>query len=162
MPQRVYVKGKKTHAKGESFKKDSVGTEKERYQVSVDLISLKTLKDYDTFGWAGEFYFKVDGDKAFKARWPNKGEIKLQRNQEFTAKSDMSLWSEFRTVKTGEKSTIKLTVYLREMDHLKKDQLIAKETFEIKLPQKTSYIILQDKKEQTKAKLRIMSVKTRY
>lgn len=126
------------------------------------MISLKTLKDYDIAGWAGEFYFKVDGDKTFKARWPNLGVVKLQKNQEFTAKSDMSIWSEFRTVRTGVSKVVKLTVYLREQDHLKKDQLIAKQTFEVKLPQKTEYIILQDKNEQTKAKLRIMSVKTRY
>ena len=29
MPRRMYVKGKKTHAKGESFTQDSVGKEKE-------------------------------------------------------------------------------------------------------------------------------------
>lgn len=125
-------------------------------------MSLKTLKDYDTLGRVGEFYFKIDGDKAFKARWPDKGVIKLQKNQEFTSKSDMSLWSEFRTVRTGQEKTVKLTVYLREQDHLKKDTEIAKQTFEIKLPNPTEYIILQDKDEKTKAKLQIMSVKTRY
>ena len=46
-------------------------------------MSLKTLKDYDIMGWRGEFYFKIDGPKTFKARWPNKGFMKLQRNQEF-------------------------------------------------------------------------------
>ena len=62
-------------------------------------MSLKTLKDYDIFGWRGEFYFKVDGPKVFKARFPNKGTIKLQKNQEFTSRADMSLWSQFKTVK---------------------------------------------------------------
>ena len=37
-------------------------------------------------GWRGEFYFKVDGPKVFKARFPNKGTIKLQKNQEFTSR----------------------------------------------------------------------------
>ena len=102
MSKRVYVKGAKTHAKGESFKAD----ERERFQVSIDLMSLKTLKDYDIMGWRGEFYFKVDGEKALKTRFPDVGTIKLQRNEEFTSKSDMNLYTQFKTLSTGEKNTI--------------------------------------------------------
>ncbi|MFX0034020.1 MAG: hypothetical protein ACFE9I_00090 [Candidatus Hermodarchaeota archaeon] len=125
-------------------------------------MSLKTLKDYDIMGWRGEFYFKVDGPKVFKARFPNKGTIKLQKNQEFTSRADMSLWSEFKTVRTGETAIEKLKVILREKDHLKKDEKIAEQEFEIKLPSKTQYVILQDEKENTKAKLRIQATRTRY
>ena len=125
-------------------------------------MSLKTLKDYDIMGWRGEFYFKVDGPKVFKARWPNKGTIKLQRNQEFTSKADMSLWSEFKTVRVGKPCVEKVKVILRERDHMKKDETIAEQEFEIKLPSKTEYIILQDEKENTKAKLRIQATRTRY
>ncbi|GAG21006.1 unnamed protein product, partial [marine sediment metagenome] len=46
--RRIYVKGKKTHAKGETFKQDNVGEEKERFLISLDLMSLKTRKDYDS------------------------------------------------------------------------------------------------------------------
>ncbi len=162
MPQRVYVKGKKTHAAGENFSQTNAGTEKERFQVSLDLMSLKTLKDYDIAGRVGEFYFKVDGDKAFKARWPDKGVIKLQKNQEFISKADMSIWSEFKTVRVGTEKMVNLTVELREQDHLKKDQIVAKQEIQIKLPMATEYIIVQDKDEKTKAKLRIQSSKTRY
>jgi hypothetical protein len=162
MPQRVYVKGKKTHAKGERFTQDNVGKEKERFQVNVDLMSLKTLKDYDALGWVGEFYFRVDGDKLLKSRFPHKGVIKLQKNQEFLSKADMTIWSEFKTVRKGKPLVVKLKLILREKDHLKKDQTIAEQNIEIKLPQKTSYIILQDKEEKTKAKLRIQSTRTRY
>ncbi|MHA1195233.1 MAG: hypothetical protein ACTSRH_11725 [Promethearchaeota archaeon] len=125
-------------------------------------MSLKTLKDYDIFGWVGEFYFKIDGEKMFKARFPNKGVIKLQRNQMFTSKADMSLWTQFKTIRAGEEATVKVRVILRERDHLKKDSTIAEEEYEIKLPQKTQYVILQDEKEQTKAKLRIQATRTRY
>jgi len=125
-------------------------------------MSLKTLKDYDIFGWRGEFYFKVDGPKMFKARWPNKGTLKLQRNQEFTSKADMSLWSQFKTVHVNDPAVQKVKVILREKDHLKKDEVVAEQEFEIKLPSKTEYVILQDSKEQTKAKLRIQSTRTRY
>ena len=162
MGQRVYVKGKKTHAKGETFTQDNVGKEKERFQISVDLMSLKTLKDYDTFGRVGEFYLRVDGDKMLKSRFPHKGVIKLQRNQTFTSKADMNIWSEFKTIRTGANASVKLDLILREKDHLKKDQQIAKQTIEVKLPHQTEYIILQDKDEQTKAKLRVQATKTRY
>jgi hypothetical protein len=162
MGQRVYVKGKKTHAKGESFKQDSVGKEKERFHVSIDLMSLKTLTDYDSFGRVGEFYLRVDGAKTLKSRFPHKGEIKLQKNQTFTSKADMNIWSEFKTVRKGKANIVKLTLLLREKDHLKKDQQIAKQEIEIKLPSTTQYIILQDADEQTKAKLRIQATRTRY
>ncbi|MHA1457937.1 MAG: hypothetical protein ACTSR5_18525 [Promethearchaeota archaeon] len=55
-----------------------------------------------------------------------------------------------------------MKVILREKDPLKKDQEIASEEYEIRLPQKTAYVILQDKKERTKAKLRIQATRTRY
>lgn len=125
-------------------------------------MSLKTLKDYDIFGWRGEFYFKVDGPKIFKARFPNKGTIKLQKNQEFTSRADMSLWSQFKTVRAEDPAVEKIKVILREQDHLKKDESIAEQEFEIKLPSKTQYVILQDEKENTKAKLRIQATRTRY
>jgi hypothetical protein len=125
-------------------------------------MSLKTLKDYDIFGWRGEFYFKVDGPKVFKARFPNKGTIKLQRNQEFTSRADMSLWSQFKTVRADKPAIEHITVILRERDALKKDHTVASQEFEIKLPSKTKYVILQDDKENTKAKLRIQASRTRY
>jgi len=162
MGRRVYVKGKKTHAKGQTFKQDNVGKEKERFHVSVDLISLKTLKDYDSLGRVGEFYLRIDGDKMLKSRYPHKGVLKLQRNQEFTSRADMTIWSEFKTVRKGKPLVVNLDLILREKDHLKKDQKVAEQKIEIKLPQKTSYVILQDKDEKTKAKLRIQSTRTRY
>ena len=162
MARRVYVKGKKTHAKGQTFTQDNVGKEKERFQVSVDLMSLKTLQDYDALGRVGEFYLRVDGDKMLKSMYPHKGVIKLAKNQTFTSKADMTIWSEFKTVRKGKTLVVKLDIILREKDHLKKDQKIAEQKIEIKLPQKTSYIILQDKEEKTKAKLRIQSTRTRY
>ncbi|MFW9773495.1 MAG: hypothetical protein ACFFBY_04450 [Promethearchaeota archaeon] len=125
-------------------------------------MSLKTLKDYDILGWRGEFYFKIDGPKLFKARWPNKGTIKLQRNQEFTSKADMSLWSQFKTVRADKPTTEKIKVILRERDDLKKDHTVTEQEFEIKLPFPTQYVILQDEKENTKAKLRIQATRTRY
>ncbi|MHA2339633.1 MAG: hypothetical protein ACXACX_20190 [Candidatus Hodarchaeales archaeon] len=102
-------------------------------------MSLKTRKDYDAFGRVGEFYFKIDGPKTFKARFPNKGVIKLQKNQSFTSKADLSLWSQFKTVRRNEEVVENIKVIIREMDHLKKDQTVAEQNIEIKLPQQTDY-----------------------
>ena len=162
MSRRYYAKGKKTYAKDQSFEQDQLGKEKERYLISIDLMSLKTLKDYDIMGWRGEFYFKADGPKVFKSRFPNKGTIKLQRNQNFTSKADMNIWSQFKTVKVGREAVERITIILREQDHLKKDSTIAKEEYVINLPSKTRYVVLQDSKEETKAKLRIQASRTRY
>ncbi|TXT62311.1 MAG: hypothetical protein BAJALOKI3v1_620012 [Promethearchaeota archaeon] len=159
---RYIRKGKKTHAKDENFDQDNVGEEKERFQVSIDLISLKTLTDED-IGFTGEFYFKTDGPgNVFKSRFPHSGEIKLAKNQTFTSKADMNVWSQFETIRRGEDSSITVKVELREKDPLIKDEVIAEQEITIDLPQKTKYIILQDKDEQTKAKLRIQSTRTRY
>ena len=162
MSRRYYAKGKKTYAKDQSFEQDQLGKEKERYLISIDLMSLKTLKDYDILGWRGEFYFKADGPKIFKSRFPNKGTIKLQRNQNFTSKADMNIWSQFKTVKVGREAVERVKIILREQDHLKKDSTIAEEEYVIDLPSKTRYVVLQDSKEETKAKLRIQASRTRY
>ncbi len=160
--RRIYVKGKKTHAKGETFTQDNVGEEKERFLISLDLMSLKTRKDYDVFGRVGEFYFKIDGPKTFKARFPNKGVIKLQKNQIFTSKADLSLWSQFKTVRRGEEVVEHIKVIIREMDHMKKDQTVAEQDIEINLPQQTQYLIVQDADENIKAKIRVQATRTRY
>ncbi|MHA1320680.1 MAG: hypothetical protein ACTSQ1_12840 [Promethearchaeota archaeon] len=162
MSRRYYAKGKKTYAKDQNFEQDQLGKEKERYLISIDLMSLKTLRDYDILGWRGEFYFKADGPKVFKSRFPNKGTIKLQRNQNFTSKADMNIWSQFKTVKVGRKAVERITIILREQDHLKKDTTIAEEEYIINLPSKTRYVVLQDSNEETKAKLRIQASRTRY
>ncbi|MHA1478931.1 MAG: hypothetical protein ACTSPU_12110 [Promethearchaeota archaeon] len=162
MSRRYYAKGKKTYAKDQNFEQDQLGKEKERYLISIDLMSLKTLKDFDILGWRGEFYFKADGPKVFKSRFPNKGTIKLQKNQTFTSKADMNIWSQFKTVKVGREAVERVTILLREQDHLKKDSTIAEEEYVINLPSKTAYVTLQDSKEEIKAKLRIQASRTRY
>jgi len=45
---------------------------------------------------------------------------------------------------------------------MKKDQEVASYEFSVDLTQKTEYVILQDEKENTKAKLRIQATRTRY
>ena len=74
----------------------------------------------------------------------------------------MNIWSQFKTVKVGREAVERITIILREQDHLKKDSTIAEEEYIINLPSKTQYVILQNSKEETKAKLRIQASRTRY
>ena len=74
----------------------------------------------------------------------------------------MSLWSQFKTVHVDDPAVQKIKVILRERDHLKKDHTVCEQEFEIKLPFPTQYVVLQDKQENTKAKLRIQATRTRY
>ncbi len=48
------------------------------------------------------------------------------------------------------------------MDHLKKDQTVAEQDIEIKLPQQTQYLVVQDADENIKAKIRVQATRTRY
>ncbi|MHA1734431.1 MAG: hypothetical protein ACTSU5_21030 [Promethearchaeota archaeon] len=152
----VRVGYKKTHAKGQNFE-----VEKDRYKIHVQLVSLKTLADYD-IDWHGEFYFKVKGDPIHKRRVPDIGEIKLAKNQEFIPKPAVTLWNEHLTLREGDDRTRTIKVSMRERDVAKVDKRIASQEFTIKLPQKTQYVILQDDKEQTKAKLKISASRSRF
>lgn len=152
----VRVGYKKTHAKGESFE-----AERDRYKVDVSLVSLKTIADYDV-DWHGEFYFKVKGDPIHKRRVPDMGEIKLAKNEEFVPRGGITLWNEHLTLHEGDVQERTIKISMRERDIAKVDKRVAKGEFTLKLPQKTEYVILQDKKEQTKAKIKISSARTRY
>ena len=48
------------------------------------------------------------------------------------------------------------------MHYLMKSFTIAEEEYVINLPSKTQYVVLQDSKKETKAKLRIQASRTRY
>ena len=84
------------------------------------------------------------------------------RSLYFGCNAGIYIWSQFKTVRVGKPAIEKIKVILRERDHLKKDETIAELELEIKLPSKTQYVILQDEKERTKAKLRIQATRTRY
>ena len=160
MSPRRYVKtSKNTHAEGENFSEEL--ERKGRYMVGISLVSIKTIGKHDV-DRTSEFYFKADAGEARKSRIPNKGCIELRMNQEFIAKSDQfTIWSEFIQFKDGDEKVVRVKVQLRDNDPLIDDRL-AEENFEIKCPSKTEYVILQDKKGITKAKLKIFAKKTRF
>ncbi len=152
----MYRIGYDTHAKGETFEYEH----KERYYVNVSLLSLKSLRDYD-IGRGGEFYFKVER-KWHERRVPDRGEIWLMENQVFTARQDFTLWTEFIELDEGDSKEIELDIELYERDPIKWD----KKVFDVKLPirlgEQTKYLILEDDDKQTKAKIKVSALRTRF
>ena len=160
MPIRPVKRVIDTSAKGQNFKKEDELYE--RFMVGVSLISLKTIGKHDLVNRTNEFYFKADGGKAVKSRTPDIGTINLRENQVFEARSDQfTIWSEFAQFRQNEEKVVNVTVELREQD-VGRDDRLGKEQLTIKCPQKTDYMILQDKKGETKAKLKIYAKETRY
>lgn len=156
MGRRVYVKGKKTHAKGETFEIEK----KNRYYIGISLLSLKTLEDYD-IGKGGEFYFKSKREGKTR-RTPDRGEITLMENQVFTARQDFTLWTEFLELKQGDEKKIELEIELFERDVLKIDKKIFDEKVPLNLGSQSKYIILEGKDKKTKTKLKISTPLTRF
>lgn len=160
MTPRRYVKTyKNTHAEGESFSEEL--ERKGRYMVGISLVSIKTIGKHD-LDRTSEFYFRANAEGARRTRIPNKGYIELRINQEFIARSDQfTIWSEFVQFKDGDEKVVNINVQLRDNDPLIDDRL-AERDFTIKCPSKTQYVILQDDKGVTKAKLKIFAKKTRF
>lgn len=162
MGRRIYVKGKKTHAKGQSFKQEQKAR-KERYYINIGLVSIKTLADYD-LDWTGEFYFKTGSRPWYDIRTPSRGTIEIQKNESFEpGQNEISLYTEFIHLHTGDKKIKKIPITLYERDMLKKDKKVAHMDLEVNLSaNKSEYIIFQDKKQQTKVKLKVFSGRTRW
>ncbi|MHA1734430.1 MAG: hypothetical protein ACTSU5_21025 [Promethearchaeota archaeon] len=169
MAKKRAVRRKTTHkmvhvgpdrrAEGESFA--DVREKPGRFFVSVSLVNLRTVKVYDIIDRTSDFYFKVDGGKAWKSRVPNKGTFQLRENQDLRMeKNQLTLWSELVKFDEDDEKVVQVRVQLREQDPARKDKTLAEETYEIKCPMRTKYVILQTPDEKTKAKLRLYAAKT--
>ncbi|MHA1309819.1 MAG: hypothetical protein ACTSWR_05730 [Candidatus Helarchaeota archaeon] len=158
MPRRQVVIGRKTHAKGETFELEK----KDRYFLNVSLMSLKTRRDYD-IGRGGEFFFRVHRKGELRGRRsPDHGQIELMENQVFEARQDFTLWTEFIRLKQGDPKEVNLHIKLFEHDLIKNEKIID-EHIAIKLGMaQAKYLVIEDKKGNTKAKLKITSARTRF
>ncbi|HUX98749.1 MAG TPA: hypothetical protein VMV49_04290 [Candidatus Deferrimicrobium sp.] len=156
MGRRLYKMGVDKYAKGQSFELEK----KDRYYINIALESLKTLKDYD-IGRGGEFYFKVRRTTTQRRRVPDRGEIRLMENQDFSPRQDFTLWTEFIELKQGDSKDLELDVALYERD-IGVDDKIFKETLQIRLGSETDYKILENENKSTKAKIRVSAGRTRY
>lgn len=151
---------KKIGAKGQDFKQ---GKLIDHYFINIGLVSIRTIRDYDIASWTAEFYFRT-GKQPAVSRTPNKGTIQLEKNESFEPRdNDLSLYSEFVKIKAGQSLKKVIKVKLFERDHLKKDQKIIDADVEVNLvSNKSTYVIIQDKNEYTKVKLRVYGGRTRY
>jgi hypothetical protein len=156
MGRRLIKMGVDKYAKGQSFELEK----KDSYYINIGLESIKTLKDYD-IGRGGEFYFKVWRSTMHRRRVPDRGEIRLMENQDFSPRQDFTLWTEFIELKQGESKDIELDVVLYERD-IGIDDKIFKEKIKIRLGSETNYVILENEKKSTKAKVRVSAGRTRY
>ena len=147
-------------AKNQDFKQSKLI---DHYFINIGLVSIRTLRDYDIASWTAEFYFRT-GKQPYVSRTPNKGTIQLEKNESFEPRdNDISIFTEFIKLHEGDsmKRTIKVKLY--ERDLLKKDDKIIDADVEVNLASnKSEYVIIQDKNEHTKVKLRIFAGRTRY
>ncbi|MHA1379523.1 MAG: hypothetical protein ACTSRG_14210 [Candidatus Helarchaeota archaeon] len=158
-PRRYYAKQKKTYAKGQDFEL----RRKDRYLINVSLVSIKTRKDYDIASKTGEFYLKI-GEGIRYVRAPNKGYIQIHEYDTFdTGQSDFSLYTEFLTLKRGDKKEREVRIRLFERDVGKKDDLVFDKKIKVKLlTSDTKYLILEDDDKKTKVKIKVRAAKTKF
>ncbi|NHI92507.1 MAG: hypothetical protein EAX96_08380 [Candidatus Lokiarchaeota archaeon] len=151
---------KKIGAKDQDFKQAKLI---DHYFINIGLVSIRTIRDYDLASWTAEFYFRT-GKQPYVSRIPNKGVIQLEKNESFEPRdNDISLFTEFVKLRSGDDMKRTIKVKLFERDLLKKDQKIIDADVEVNLASnKSEYMIIQDKNEYTKVKLRVFAGRTRY
>jgi len=149
--KKVY---KDTYARGQRDKKEF----QDRYQILIELVSVKVLEDRDLFGNESELYFKV-GSRVpdHRQRTPNKGTINIEKNETFTPTEGLTLYCEFRDAPDRGVAEIPFDLY--ERDPGKDDDHII--DTKISIPLGTSdYRVLTEKS--VKVKIKISGLETRY
>lgn len=158
MARRVYVKGKKTYAKGQAPDL----SKSNRYQNIISLMSIRVedVHEANPMDRTGEFYFEMGGKGIGKHdyRIPFEGEINIKENMTYSAKQDFTLWISFVKSKDSGK-TIPIPIKVREADATR-DDTIVKAEIPLVLGSGTKYEVI--KGEGVTVKLKISSRKTRY
>lgn len=157
MSRRVYVKGKKTYAKGQAPDL----SKSNRYQNIISLMSIRVedVHEASPIDRTGEFYFEVGGKGALKHdyRVPHHGTINIKENMTYSAKQDFTLYLEFDE---SEKAKTKpIPIKLREQDATR-DDTVFKTEVPIVYGSGTKYEVLKGKGIAVKVK--ISSRKTRF
>ena len=155
--RRVYVKGKKTYAKGQQI---DLG-KSNRYQNIISLMSIRVedVHERNPLDRTGEFYFEVGGKGLLSHdyRIPFHGEISIKENLTYSAKQDFTLWISFD--KAEEQKTRSIPIKFRERDATKDDTIIKTE-IPITFGSGTKYEVI--KGPGISVKLKISSRKTRF
>ncbi|MHA2225391.1 MAG: hypothetical protein ACXAC8_09315 [Candidatus Hodarchaeales archaeon] len=157
MSRRVYVKGKKTYAKGQAPDL----SKSNRYQNIISLMSIRVedVHEANPMDRTGEFYFEVGGKGALKHdyRVPHQGTINVKENMTYSAKQDFTLWLEFAESKKAK--TKPIPIKLKEQDASRDDEIIKTEV-PIVFGSGTKYEVLKGKG--IAVKIKISSRKTRF
>ena len=157
MSRRVYVKGKKTYAKGQAPDL----SKSNRYQNIISLMSIRVedVHERNPMDRTGEFYFEVGGKGLLKHdyRIPFEGYLSIKENMTYTTKQDFTLWISF--LESEEGKTVPIPLKLREGDPAK-DNILIKTEVPVVLGSGTEYEVL--KAPGVTVKIKISSHKTRY
>jgi hypothetical protein len=158
MSRRVYVKGKRTYAKGQAPDL----SESNRYQNIISLMSIRVedVHEKNPLDKTGEFYFEVGGKGLLKHdyRIPFEGNLSVPVNMTYTTKQDFTLWISFDESEESGK-TMSVPIKLRESDPTK-DDVIIKTEIPLVFGSGTKYEVI--KGEGVTVKLKISSHKTRF
>ncbi|UCE14046.1 MAG: hypothetical protein JSV04_02440 [Candidatus Heimdallarchaeota archaeon] len=157
MSRRVYVKGKKTYAKGQSPDL----SKSNRYQNIISLMSIRVedVHEASPIDRTGEFYFEVGGKGTLKHdhRVPHQGTINIKENMTYSAKQDFTLWIEFD--ESDKAKTKQIPIKVRERDASRDDTIIKSEV-PVVYGSGTKYEVL--KGEGIAVKIKVSSHKTRF
>lgn len=157
MPRRVYVKGKKTYAKGQAPDL----SKSNRYQNIISLMSIRVedVHEANPMDRTGEFYFEIGGKGLLKHdyRVPHQGTINIKENMTYSAKQDFTLWLEFDESKKAK--TKPIPIKFKEQDASRDDEIIKAE-IPIVYGSGTKYEVLKGKG--IAVKIKISSRKTRF
>ncbi|MFW9779375.1 MAG: hypothetical protein ACFFE8_11025 [Candidatus Heimdallarchaeota archaeon] len=157
MGRRVYVKGKKTYAKGQAPDL----SKSNRYQNIISLSSIRVEDVHETnpIDRTGEFYFQIGGKGIVKqdVRVPYEGTINVKENMTYTSKQDFTLWLEFD--ETSKAKTKAIPIKLREAD-ASKDDTVIKTDINLVYGSGTKHEVIKGKG--VTVKLKISSHKTRF
>ncbi len=157
MARRVYVKGKKTYAKGQAPDL----SKSNRYQNIISLMSIRVedVHEASPIDRTGEFYFEVGGKGTLKHdhRVPQHGTVNIKENMTYSAKQDFTLFIEFDE---SEKAKTKpVPIKLKEADAAR-DDTVFKTEVPVVYGSGTKYEVLKGKGIAVKVK--ISSRKTRF
>lgn len=158
MGKRVYVKGKKTYAKGQAPDL----SKSNRFQNIISLMSIRAEKVHEAnpMDRTAEFYFEVGGKGIAKHdyRVPMQGTINIKENMTYSSKQDFTLWLSFDESNESGK-TLSIPIKLKEADATRDDTIIKTEV-PLVFGSGAKYEVL--KGDGVAVKIKITSHKTRY
>lgn len=148
--KKVY---KDTYARGQRDEKEF----KDRYQVKIDLISIKVLEDRDLLGNVSELYFRVGRRPSYSSRIPNRGTMNLEKNEIYQPLDGLTIYTEFRDAPKG--GVVQVPFHVFERDPAKNDDIIVDQELAIPLGSSDYEVITQNS---VKIKLKLSALITRY